>query len=56
MCEAAQNGKQSAEFANCYQRIAHRRGKKIATTAIARKLLARAWHLVREAEDRQPAV
>ncbi|MCZ9347118.1 hypothetical protein NGM37_56395 [Streptomyces sp. TRM76130] len=55
MCEAAQTAKRSAEFADCYQRIAHRRGKKIATTAIARKLLARAWYLLREAEDRQAA-
>jgi len=34
------------EFAPAFQRIAQRRGKKIATTAIARKLLTRAWHVL----------
>ena len=34
------------EFAASYQAIARRRGKKIATTAIARKLLTRAYHLL----------
>jgi transposase len=33
-----------------FQRIAQRRGNKIATTAIARKLLTRAWHLLAGAE------
>ena len=32
------------------QGIAQRRGKKIATTAVARKLLTRAWHLLTDAE------
>ena len=32
------------------QRIAKRRGKKIATTAVARKLATRAWHLLTDAE------
>ena len=36
LCEAAQTAK--------------RRGKKIATTAVARKLLTRAWHLLTDAE------
>jgi hypothetical protein len=30
--------------------MARRRGRKIATTAIARKLLTRAWHLLTDAE------
>ena len=38
-----------------FQRIAQRRGKKIATTAVARKLLTRAWHLLAGAEDPTPA-
>jgi hypothetical protein len=33
-----------------YQSIAQRRGKKIATTAVARKLLTRTWHLLTDAE------
>jgi hypothetical protein len=37
------------DFAASYQAIARRRGKKIATTAIARRLLTRAWHLLTDA-------
>jgi transposase len=44
--EAAQTAKRSPQFAARYQNIARRRGKKIATTAIARKLLTRAYHLL----------
>ena len=51
LCEAAQTAKRSPEFAPAFQRIAKRRGKKIATTAIARKLAARAWHLLAEADQ-----
>jgi transposase len=50
LCEAAQTAKRSPEFAATYQAIARRRGKKIATTAIARKLLTRAYHLLTEAD------
>jgi transposase len=50
LCEAAQTAKRSPQFAPAFQRIAHRRGKKIATTAIARKLATRAWHLLTDAE------
>ena len=44
--------KRSPEFAATYSSIAKRRGKKIATIAISRKLLTRAWHLL---ADMQPA-
>jgi transposase IS116/IS110/IS902 family protein len=50
LCEAAQTAKRSPQFAAGYQAIAKRRGKKIATTAVARKLLTRAWHLLTGAE------
>jgi transposase len=50
LCEAAQTAKRSPQFAPTFQAIARRRGKKIATTAIARKLLTRAWHLLTDAE------
>jgi transposase len=50
LCEAAQTAKRSPEFAATFQRIAKRRGRKIATTAIARKLATRAWHLLTDAE------
>ena len=50
LCEAAQTAKRSAQFAATFQAIAKRRGKKIATIAVARKLLTRAWHLLTDAE------
>jgi transposase len=46
MNQAAQTAKRSPEFAASYAAIAKRRGKKIATIAIARKLVTRAWHLL----------
>jgi transposase len=46
--QAAQTAKRSPEFATAYSSIAKRRGKKIATIAIARKLITRAWHLLAE--------
>ena len=44
--QAAQTAKRSPEFSAAYAAIAKRRGKKIATIAIARKLLTRTWHLM----------
>ena len=46
MNQAAQTAKRSPEFAASYAAIAKRRGKKIATIAVARKLLTRAYHLL----------
>src|SRR5689334_12090596 len=54
LCEAAQTAKRSPQFAAGYQAIAQRRGKKIATTAVARKLLTRTWHLLTDAERAAP--
>jgi transposase len=48
MNQAAQTARRSPEFAATYSAIARRRGKKIATIAISRKLLTRAWHLLAE--------
>jgi transposase len=48
--QAAQTAKRSPEFAASYAAIAQRRGKKIATIAVARKLVTRAWHLLSEME------
>jgi transposase len=65
LCEAAQTAKRRPDYAAGYQDIARRPGKKIATTAIARKLLTRAYHLLTDAssagapasrEGRQPRV
>ena len=54
LCEAAQTAKRHPDFAAGYQAIARRRGKKIATTAIARKLLTRAYHLLTDAQITAP--
>jgi transposase len=51
MNQAAQTAKRSPDFAATYAAIARRRGKKIATIAISRKLLTRAWHLLNEMQD-----
>ena len=43
--------KRHPDLADSYQAIAGRRGTKIATTAIARKLLTRAYHLLTDASS-----
>src|SRR6266566_1583597 len=48
--QAAQTAKRSPEFAATYEAVSKRRGKKIATIAIARKLLTRAYHLLADAQ------
>jgi transposase len=48
MNQAAQTAKRSPEFAVTYSSIAKRRGNKIATIAVSRELLTRAWHLLAE--------
>ncbi len=53
---AAQTAKRHPAFAPAYQAIATRRGKQIATTAITRKLLTRAYHLLTEAGITGPAL
>lgn len=54
LCEAAQTAKRHPDFAATYTAMARRRGKKIATTAVARKLLTRAYHLLAEADQPRP--
>jgi transposase len=54
LCEAAQTAKKHPDFAASYAAITRRRGKKIATTAIARKLLTRAYHLLTDAQITAP--
>jgi hypothetical protein len=46
--QAAHIAKRNPEFTATYQAITKRRGKQIATTAVARKLLTRAYHLLAE--------
>jgi hypothetical protein len=53
--QAAQTAKRSPEFAATYAAISKRRGKKIATIAIARKLLTRAYHLLAATAESTPA-
>src|SRR4029453_14577155 len=48
--EAAQSAKKSPLFATAYGQLAHRRGKNIATVAIARRLLARCFHILKEVQ------
>ena len=53
--QAAQTAKRSPEFAATYQTIAKKRGTKIATIAISRKLLTRAWPLLADMQATNPA-
>jgi transposase len=54
--QAAQTAKRSPQFHATYTAIDRRRGKKIPTIAIARKLLTRAYHLLAATqEDASPA-
>jgi hypothetical protein len=53
--QAAQTAKRSPEFHATYTAIARRCGKKIATIAIARKLLTRAYHLLAAMQEDAPA-
>jgi transposase len=48
--EAAQTAKRHPMFASTYARLARRRGTHIATTAIARRLLARSFHILTQLE------
>ena len=49
--EAAQTAKRHPMFAGAYAQLAHRRGTNIATTAIARRLLARCFHILTQLES-----
>ncbi|MFD7164738.1 transposase [Streptomyces violascens] len=55
MNQAAQTAKRTPPYASCFEQIAHRRGRKIATIAIARKLLTHAYHVLRELDAAQPS-
>jgi transposase len=48
--EAAQTAKKSPLFAGTYDQLARRRGRSIATVAIARRLLARCFHVLTQLE------
>ena len=48
--EAAQTAKRSPIFAGAYAQLAHRRGNSIATVAIARRLLAHCFHILKEVQ------
>ena len=53
MIEAADIAKRKPPFAGPYAEIARRRGRKIATVAIARKLLTKCYFVLKEVSDRQ---
>jgi hypothetical protein len=46
--EATQTANRSPMFATTYAQLARRRGKQIATVAIARRLLARCFHILNQ--------
>jgi len=48
--QAAQTAKRHPDFAATYHGIANRRDTKIATVAVTRKLLTRAYHLLTDAQ------
>ena len=48
--EAAQTAKRHPMFADTYGQLAHRRGRNIATVAVARRLLARSFHILTQLE------
>jgi transposase len=48
--EAAQTAKRHPMFAAAYAQLARRRGRNIATVAIARRLLARLFHILSQLE------
>jgi transposase len=50
LVQAAHKAKTRTPFAADYARIARRRGKNIATVAVARKLLARCFYILRDLE------
>ncbi|WP_329253855.1 hypothetical protein [Streptomyces canus] len=45
--------KRKPHYAACLEQITHRRGRKIATIAVARKLLTHAYQVLREADAAQ---
>jgi transposase len=51
--EAAQTAKRHPMFAGAYAQLARRRGNHIATVAIARRLLARSFHILTQLEAQQ---
>jgi transposase len=51
LVEAAQKAKTRPPFAGYYAKTARRRGNNIATVAVARKLLTRCFHTLRQLDD-----
>ncbi|MFE0134995.1 IS110 family transposase [Streptomyces sp. NPDC059037] len=53
MTQAAQTAKRTSPYADHFEQIAQRRGRKIATVAVARKVLTHAYHVLRELDTAQ---
>jgi transposase len=49
--DAAQTAKRHPMFADAYGQLARRRGRNVATTAIARRLLARSFHILTQLDN-----
>ena len=47
------DGQRSPRFAPAYGQLARRRGRNIASVAIARRLLARSFHILTQLETQQ---
>jgi transposase len=52
LVEAAQTAKLRPPFADVYESIRRRRGKQIATVAIARRMLAQSFHILQEVNQK----
>ena len=48
--EAAHVAKRKPPYEDAFHALAHRRGRNVATTAIARRLLARCFHVLNNVE------
>ncbi len=53
--EAAHVAKTKPPFADAYESIRRRRGKQIATTAVARRLLTAVFYVLKEVDDQLAA-
>ena len=50
LTEATYKARHVPPFAHAFEEVARRRGKRIATVALSRKILARCFHLLKDLE------
>jgi transposase len=51
LTEASYQARHVAPFAKYFEEVAKRRGKRIATVALSRKILARCFHVLKSLEE-----